>query len=274
MSLRMESLLAASCRWRLLLGGLVLASMLVACSLEDSGGAESASARSSNLRTQVGIVDFLKANEKLYSQFNEELIIRHFFEDERDGVFVDVGCAYPIKLSTTYYLEKHLGWTGVAIDALEYYRQFWEKERPDTTLLTNAIGNKDDAWVVFYVAGEPGLSSLSKHQAEQWGGPDAVPIRVRMVTLNRALDNQGLERIDFLSMDIEGAEPAALAGFDIARFKPRLICIEVGATGPMHEKMVLKYFTEHGYERIEEYLPHDTVNWYFRPGDKAAVRGE
>jgi FkbM family methyltransferase len=207
----------------------------------------------------------VKANEQLYSQHNEELIIRLFFEDEREGVFVDLGCAYPIKLSTTYYLEKHLGWTRVAIDAFAYYRQFWEKDRPDTTLLTNSVGNKDDAWVVFHVAVEPSPCSLSKIQAEQWGGPDAVPIRVRMITLNRALENQGLERIDLLSMDIEVAEPAALAGFDIDRFNPRLICVEVGATGPMHKELVLKYFTEHGYERIEEYVPHDTVNWYFMP---------
>ncbi len=33
----------------------------------------------------------------------------------------------------------------------------------------------------------------------------------------------------------------------------------------MHKELVLKYFTEHGYERIEEYVPHDTVNWYFMP---------
>ena len=25
------------------------------------------------------------------------------------------------------------------------------------------------------------------------------------------------------------------------------------------------YFESHGYELIEEYLPHDYVNWYFRP---------
>jgi FkbM family methyltransferase len=265
MRMRIESRFAESCRWGILIGGLVFASMLIACSPGDSGERESAEAGSNDPRTRVDIVDFLKANEKLYSQRNEELMIRHFFGDERDGVFVDVGCAYPIRLSTTYYLEKHLAWTGIAIDAFHYYRQFWEKERPDTTLLTNAVGDKDDAWVVFHVAGEPSLSSLNKRQAEQWGGPDAVPIRVRAITLNRALEDQGIERIDFLSMDIEGAEPAALAGFDIDRFRPRLICIEVGATGPLHEEMVLKYFTAHGYERIEEYLPHDTVNWYFTP---------
>jgi hypothetical protein len=29
-----------------------------------------------------------------------------------------VGAAHPVRNSTSYYLEKHLGWTGIAIDAL------------------------------------------------------------------------------------------------------------------------------------------------------------
>ena len=28
---------------------------------------------------------------------------------------------------------------------------------------------------------------------------------------------------------------------------------------------IAKYFAAHGYERIEEYLEHDNVNWYYRP---------
>ena len=39
--------------------------------------------------------------KKLYSQKNEELIIRHFFKDRRDGFFVDVGCFQWKTLSTT-----------------------------------------------------------------------------------------------------------------------------------------------------------------------------
>jgi len=41
----------------------------------------------------------------LYSQHREELIVRDFFHDRRNGVFLDVGCASPIQNSNTYYLE-------------------------------------------------------------------------------------------------------------------------------------------------------------------------
>lgn len=63
-------------------------------------------------------------------------------------------------------------------------------------------------------------------------------------------------------MDIEGSEPLALAGFDIKRFKPELVCIEVGNVDP---NKILEYFTRHGYERIDKYLKYDKVNWYFKP---------
>ena len=44
-----------------------------------------------------------------YSQSQEELIIRDFFQDRRKGFFVDVGCAWPGRANNTYYLEKNLG---------------------------------------------------------------------------------------------------------------------------------------------------------------------
>src|SRR5262245_58799650 len=49
-----------------------------------------------------------------YSQGPEEWLIRDFFQDQRDGVFVDVGAYEPIKWSNTYRLERDLGWSGVA----------------------------------------------------------------------------------------------------------------------------------------------------------------
>jgi hypothetical protein len=62
-------------------------------------------------------------------------------------------------------------------------------------------------------------------------------------------------------MDIEGHEPKALAGFDIERFRPELVCIEA----PANPEKIAAYFAQHGYVRIEEYLEYDAVNWYFTP---------
>src|SRR5437868_15135190 len=65
-----------------------------------------------------------------HSQFLEEWIIRDFFHDKRNGVFVDVGAADPRQASNTYFLEQHLGWSGIAVDAQDTYRSAWEQFRP------------------------------------------------------------------------------------------------------------------------------------------------
>jgi hypothetical protein len=63
-------------------------------------------------------------------------------------------------------------------------------------------------------------------------------------------------------MDIEQGEPGALAGFDIERFKPELVCIEAGTR--VRER-ISRYFEEHDYARLDRYLEHDGVNWYYAP---------
>jgi FkbM family methyltransferase len=206
--------------------------------------------------------DILTRGEKLYSQHDEELIIRHFFDDEREGVFLDVGCWDWKDGSTTLYLEEKLGWSGIGVDAQANLREGYEKHRPYTKFMNYIVTDRSRTMGKLYVAGQ--VSSINESHVEQfgaqWDQPD--PIEVPTITLDDLLAQHGVEHIDFLSMDIEGAEPKALAGFDIDKYKPRLVCIE--SSSDIREP-IMQYFTSHGYERIDEYLPYDSVNWYFHP---------
>jgi FkbM family methyltransferase len=213
--------------------------------------------------------EFLESGKKEYSQNNEEKIIRHFFDDEEGGFFVDVGCSDWQKGSTTLYLEKNLGWKGIAIDARAELRAGWEKNRPGAKffsyIVTDHAGTKDK----FYAAG--GISSTNPDHVRSFPNTKNLDVEklereVPTITLNQLLDEQGVKEIDFLLLDIELGEPAALRGFDIDRFEPKLICIEIGNTDV--QKFIAPYFAEHNYERIDEYLPYDNVNWYYRPAAK------
>jgi FkbM family methyltransferase len=210
--------------------------------------------------------DILTNGKKLYSQFNEELIIRHFFDDRKGRTFVDVGSWHWRDGSTTYYLEKHLGWSGLAIDAQDYLRKGYEENRPGSKFFSYAVGDKSGEKVKFYLAGQLS-STVDGHLKLFEKAKDYKPqeIEVETITMNDLLAREGVEKIDFLSMDIEEGEPAALAGFDIEKYKPDLVCIEAGK--PVREA-ITKYFGEHGYERIDEYMKHDIINWYYRPRSK------
>ncbi len=210
--------------------------------------------------------DILASGEKLYSQFDEELVIRDFFQDRRDGFFLDVGCADPRVGSTTYYLEKHLGWSGIGIDALAEHAPAWEEHRPRSRFFAYLVSDHSDTVESFYRAGARDLSSTEKDRVFKGRQLQTREMQVPTITLNKLLDANGVTEIDFLSMDIEGSEPPALAGFDIDRFRPELVCIEAS---PSIREAILAYFEAHGYERIERYLEHDRVNWYFRPKNAA-----
>jgi FkbM family methyltransferase len=215
-----------------------------------------------------GVSDIVKKGQKVYSQFDEELLIRDHFADRHGGVFVDVGAADYKKMSTTYYLEERLGWSGLAIDALGDLAQGYLEHRPRTKFLNYLISDRSGVVQKFYRAPKYlEVSSADKavardQQLESLGDDKVDELEVPSTTLNALLAQQGVRKIDFLSMDIEDHEPAALAGFDVNRFAPELVCIEAH---PTVADDIFRYFANHGYRRIDEYLPYDSLNWYFTP---------
>lgn len=215
----------------------------------------------------VSTPNAILAGKPLYSQHKEELIVRDFFQDRRDGVFLDVGCASPIVDSNTYYLEKHLGWSGIAVDALPEFTQPWERKRPRSRFFNFYVSDHADTVEPFYRAPLRGTSSVRRDQKGPAGKEMALQeILVPTTTLDKLLDANKVARVDFLSMDIEGHEPPALAGFDIERFRPALACIEAK---PANRDTILAYFAAHGYERLDRYHEHDPVNYYFAPKPRA-----
>jgi FkbM family methyltransferase len=212
--------------------------------------------------------DGILAEERRYSLFDEELIIRDFFQDRRGGVFLDVGCAWPVKANNTYYLEKHLGWTGIGIDALEDYGPGWKEIRSESRFFSYLVTDESGVMQTFFKSPNTGLSSTRRDMASGKAfGADFEPevIVIETITLNDLLDREGVRRIDLLAMDIEGNEPKALAGFDIDRFQPALVVIERSLDPASEGKNeVHRYFERHGYEVIEKYKSFDPVNLYFR----------
>jgi len=230
---------------RLLAGGALLALVAAAVSLD-----------------RADAKDILWTEKKRYSIGDEELVIRDFFQDRRDGFFVDVGCAHPRKGSNTYYLERRLGWSGVGVDGLPGYAESWRRLRPRSAFFNFLVTNHSDTIETFYRSALWGLSTARKDVAAR---RSATEIRVPSITLDDLLVRSGVERIDLLSIDVEGFHEEVLAGFDVERWKPELVCIEEEGW------FAIPWFRAHGYEPIERYRDRDIVNWYFAPKDRAAA---
>jgi Methyltransferase FkbM domain len=105
------------------------------------------------------------------------------------------------------------------------------------------------------------LASADKSFTEQFGDT-AKEVEVPTITLNDLLDSERVKKIDFMSIDIELWEPKALAGFDVERFHPELVCIEAH---PQVRPQILDYFARHHYTVVGKYLRADVNNVYFTP---------
>jgi FkbM family methyltransferase len=195
-----------------------------------------------------------------HSEHAEEWILKDFFKDLRDGVFVEVGANHHQRFSNSYYLETVMGWSGVAIEPQVKFASGYREHRPRTTFVPLFISDVSNRQATLYLTDNDLVASGDKDFTALFG--EVTPTTATTSTLDDVLDRLGIERIDFLSMDIELAEPQALAGFSIGRFTPRLVAIE--AHLPVRQQ-ILDHFARHQYILIGRYWQADGHNFWFAP---------
>jgi len=203
-----------------------------------------------------------KYSGRRFSRNMEEWIVRDHFQDRRDGVFLDVGANHYRDQNNTYFLETALGWSGIAIDAQEEFATDYRKFRPRTKFVALFASDTADSSVQFFVPDDNHLVASASREFTVREGAPGVGRTVTTTTLNVVLEQAGISRLDFMSMDIELSEPKALAGLDIERYRPELVCIEAHLDV---RQQILDYFARHGYTVIGKYLRADPKNLYFQP---------
>jgi hypothetical protein len=69
--------------------------------------------------------------EKSYAQILQDMFILSMLNGKRNGSFLEVGAAIPVKRNNTYLLEKDFGWKGVAVELREDFAMAYKAERPN-----------------------------------------------------------------------------------------------------------------------------------------------
>jgi FkbM family methyltransferase len=204
-----------------------------------------------------------------YSENEEEWIIRDFFKDRREGFFVDVGASHYRDNSNTFYLDTRLGWSGIAIDPQAMFEADYRKYRPRTRFFALFVSDASNETARLYMADRASLSASANRDFAQLFGKKVTESIVPTITLTDLLTHLQVAQIDLLSVDVELSEPKVLAGFDIDRFKPRLVCIEAH---PDVRQQILDYFARHAYVTVGRYLRVDVQNLYFIPLNRGGNR--
>jgi len=81
----------------------------------------------------------------------EAAFMRDYFLDREGGLFVDVGANHHQVRNTTHYLDKALGWQGIAIDPIAEFAAGYAEHRPRTKYLQLFVGKRSDEDVDFFV---------------------------------------------------------------------------------------------------------------------------
>ncbi len=146
------------------------------------------------------------------------------------GFYVDVGAHHAYRFSNTYWAYRK-GWSGVCIDAAPGFAKKFEQSRPrDVAVeccITESSGHTD-----FYVFPEQALNTTNpvrESVVRKATGELAKVISVETEPLANILSKHlppHVDAIDFMSIDIEGGELAALRSNNWLRFKPRVLVLE------------------------------------------------
>jgi FkbM family methyltransferase len=185
-----------------------------------------------------------------YAQNFEDVMLARCFPGPR-GFYVDVGANDPdIDSVTRVFYER--GWSGINIEPLAANSARLRKCRPRDVNLEIAVGEREGT-ITFYEVGKwHGYSTTDPAIAAQHR-KDGLSVEERRVPLRRlaaVLDEHVRGRpIDFLKIDVEGAELAVLSGAGLDRHRPKIIVAESRMPVTIH--MVDRFFEVP--DRAEEY---------------------
>ena len=182
-----------------------------------------------------------------------------FFNGKKNGTFVDVGAADGIIWSNSLSFEINYNWTGLCIEAHPGTYQKLTENRKQTTCINLAVSDKEEDLNFVCIEGSAScISGLSKHfdsrhkdriinEINATNSP-ASKLKIKAKPLQQILNEHKIDNIDYLSVDVEGAELAVLRGIDFSRTNISLISLEVN----YELDTVIDELTKYDYKFLEK----------------------
>lgn len=218
--------------------------------------------------------------QKAYGQYQQDRIVLDSFFKNNDmpekyvkGVYVDIGAHDGVSISNTKLFDD-MGWNGLCIEANPNLYQELCKNRPNAVNLNVAVYDRagtipfriNEGFTNMLSGIEEAYHPIHRNRIEEEirvnGGSYHIQ-NVPCLTLDEILYKNKLDQVDFLSIDVEGAELAILKGINFERTLIYVILIE---DNYQMEKEYDNILLPHGYKKyparagidIMYYLPRYT----------------
>jgi len=204
-----------------------------------------------------------------YAQNGEDVMLRRVYPEQTPGFYVDVGAYLPTEDSVTRHFYDR-GWCGINVEPNEAAFAELVAARPRDVNLCIALGAAPGR-TDFYEVPDRGLSTCVEAERARILD-EGYEIVHRSVEVRRLADvcaeHVGDRSIDFMKIDVEGAEADVIRGGDWRRFRPRVLLVE--ATRPNSSERISAewepWLAEHGYRAVY----FDGLNLFLLPEEHHA----
>ncbi|MEB3316907.1 MAG: FkbM family methyltransferase [Cyanobacteriota bacterium] len=225
-------------------------------------------------RKDQEIKDFMRFYAEFFrhscSQWTQDVFVMYQTRMKRHGSYLEVGGADGLTHSNTLSLRDHLGWSGVLVEPDPDLSALLRASRGHTDQVIHAAISPDGSTGSALLRRAGQLSALVGHEgrdihSEQRKHHEGTAT-VEMVDLTTVLKTQ--PRIDYFSLDVEGAELSILQSIRWREIiPPGLITVEHNFR-PSEKEGIRRLLSENGYS--EKYEGHD----WLRRGDLWMVHQE
>lgn len=185
-----------------------------------------------------------------YGQYQQDLWVLAETKGKKNGYYVDVGSADGEFISNTFLLDR-MGWKGVCIDPFPK-----NMTRRTCQVFTQPVFSESGKKLLFRAAGDLGgiEKDLGKFKTEL---ADAPMVEVTTATLDELLEKAKAPKwIDYMNIDVEGAEFDALRGLSLDRYEVGAFTIEHNFE-PEKRAAVQQLLEAKGYVRVRSWEVDD-----------------
>ncbi|MEM8791622.1 MAG: FkbM family methyltransferase [Pseudomonadota bacterium] len=197
----------------------------------------------------------LDTRNDYFSEAGQDAFLdQHVFRTKRGGTFVEIGGYDGVTGSNCLFFEMRRGWNGLVVEPAPTLFEACSTARR-VPCIQAALGPEPGTAEFFEVtAGLKQMGGLiATYDATMRAAVEADPrhqgrtIEVEVTTLAALLDTHGLTAIDYVSLDVEGAELSILSGFPFERYEIGAMTVE-NRDGAREIPDLMK---NQGFQRVE-----------------------
>jgi FkbM family methyltransferase len=203
------------------------------------------------------------------SQNGEDLAAWELCGRATKGFYIEVGAFNGYDYSTTYALDG-MGWDGLLIEPIPESFEACKKRRPHARVVNAALGPPGSAGDIKFHVTQDAFGGMLSYVANQSTATDPKVAKREVTVPYTTMDDLLKEHtgdIDVVSIDVEGSEVSLLKGFNLQKFRPKLLLIEdtSGPGSPIEKHMQPQPYAQLGWlENNRIYVRSDLAQEWAR----------